>query len=112
MHPDGKFVLGSPRRRGVSGIHAAISVLRQGAPEGAQGVRIVTEPTKPGGGTDWHRTEKEAKDDYVRTVEEWREKEGPLIVRVERIEQHVMVEEELIVVRQETYTWRPAPGVG
>lgn len=44
VHPEGQFVLGSPRRSGVLTEYAAVAVKRQGVSEGVRGFRVFTEP--------------------------------------------------------------------
>ena len=99
VHPDGKFVLGSPARK-VSSMRASPTVLRSGAKEGEHGVRVYA-PLFPGASTTWCRTAEEAREEYERELETNRD--GPLILKVRLIQDGEVAEEGIVIRRPPTY---------
>jgi len=102
VHPDGKFVLGSPPVGG-SRSHASATVTKAGAEEGQYGVGSKF-PLIPSGGFTWYRTREEADEAFERRVEEERdESKGPALVRIRQVEGREVVREEFVVRNPSTY---------
>jgi hypothetical protein len=98
VHPDGKFVLGRPKRSGGSSLRAAPTV-----GSGRHGV-FVQGPLDPGPTRHLYSTEQEAKEGFWREVARLSaESEGPVLLRVQRVVGVYVEEEEFVVRRPPTY---------
>ncbi len=81
----------------------AMKVQKDATPE-EHGVRVTTQPGGEGArSSDWYREEASAKARYKQLVDEWREHDGRLLARMQRVEQFAVVEQEFIVTRPTTY---------
>jgi hypothetical protein len=104
VHPDGQFVLGSPRQGKGFTMMVAPEKLNDSATRGEHGVRVRTPLGPPKGGATWFRTEQQARHEFQRKLDSLRdESHGPGLFKVQRIEKGLVVEEELIVRRPATY---------
>ena len=103
VHPDGKFVVGSPRQsKGVT-MRLAPTSTTSGATSGEHGVYVRT-PLGPGPSKTWCQTEQQAREEFRTTVNSLSdERKGPGLFKVERVEKGVIVNEEWIVRRPSTY---------
>jgi hypothetical protein len=105
VHPEGQFVLGSPRRRGGTSGYAALSVASHGAKEGEHGVLIVTEPRHEATpSTRWYLDEEAAKAAFDEEVTKAENEEGPVMIRVKRVADGLTVDERVVVSRRSTLT--------
>jgi hypothetical protein len=113
VHPDGQFVLGSPRRSEGTSLHASGSVIKSGATEGVHGVRIFTDPGRENSPSqDWFGSRDEAKADYDRRVTEFEQQEGPLLVKVELVWDGRVADRAFVVNAPPTYgVWRAPQGL-
>lgn len=113
VHPKGQFVLGSPRRSGGTVIRGALDLSKLGVTEGVHGVRIFTEPGREDSRTeDWFGSADEAKAEYDRRVAEFKQQEGPLLVKVELVRDGRVADQAFVVKAPPTYgVWRPPPDV-
>jgi len=103
VHPNGQFVLGSPRQGKGSTMMGAFTTGRGGAVPGEHGVYVKT-PLGPGPSKTWCQTGQQAREEFRTTVDSLRdESKGPGLFKVELIEQGSVVDEELIVRRPPTY---------
>ena len=103
VHPDGQFVVGSPRQRKGSTARAALTIQRGNAKPGEHGVYVRT-PLGPGPSKTWCQTEQQACEEFRTTVDSLRdESKGPGLFKVERVEKGFIVDEEWIVRRPSTY---------
>jgi hypothetical protein len=107
VHRNGQFVLGSPRASRITD-HAAVTLSVAEAADGAHGVRLEDDPERPASEF-WFREASDADAKYDEIVAQYEGREGPLVVRVDRIEQREVVRTEWIVKRPSTYDWRPPP---
>jgi|SRR5215217_1352157 len=104
VHPDKKFVLGSPRRRKGFTMMAAPEKLVEGATQGEHGVRVSTPLSPRKGGATWYKTEQQARQKFQTKLDSPKdESQGPGLFKVQRIEKGLVVDEELIVRRPTTY---------
>jgi hypothetical protein len=104
IHPDGQFVLGSPRQRKGFTMMAAPEVVMDSANRSEHGVRVSTPLGPPRGGASWYRTEQQAREEFRKALNSHgNESKGPELFKVQRIEQGSIAEEELIVRRPPTY---------
>lgn len=103
VHPDGKFVLGSPPVKKGSRASASPTLIKEGAPTGEHGVRIDTLAIS-GPSATWYPTEAEAQAEFKEQVRRLKDdRNGPGIVRVRLVEQREIVDEEFIVRPIPTY---------
>jgi hypothetical protein len=103
VHPNGQFVLGSPRQGKGSTMMGALTIGRDGATQGAHGVYVRT-PLGPGPSKTWCKTEQQAREEFQTTVDSLSdESKGPGLFKVERVEKGSVVDEEWIVRRPPTY---------
>jgi hypothetical protein len=111
VHRNGQFVLGSPRRGGVSRTIGELTKRHVSVTEGEHGVAVIAHPSHEHlRSVDWHPDEKTAKADFEARVADLRNREGPLIMRVQRLMQERVVEEQYVWKNPSTYDWRPPPG--
>jgi hypothetical protein len=102
VHPKRQFVLGRPARRTGSTLRAAPTVGTVGAPEGQHGV-FVQGPLDPDPSRTWFKTLQEALEEYARVVSSFdSDEKEPELLRVWRVEQGHIVEEEFLVRRPST----------
>lgn len=110
VHRNGQFVLGSPRRGGVMSTYGAMTLSHVGVMEGEHGVAVVSHPDHDDAASHrWHPDEESAKAEFEARVADFEGREGPLIMRVQRIEQRRVVDERYVVKNPSTYDWRPPP---
>jgi len=103
VHPDGKFVVGSPRQGKGSTMLAAPTVRRGDATPSQHGVYVRT-PIGPTTSKIWCQTQEQAREEFRATVDSLRdESKGPGLYKVERVEKGFIVDEEWIVRRPSTY---------
>jgi hypothetical protein len=103
VHPDGKFVVGSPRQGKGFTMGAAPTIRKGGAKLGEHGVCVRT-PLGPGPSKTWCQTEQQACEEFRTTVDSLRdESKGPGLFKVERVEKGFIADEEWIVRRPSTY---------
>jgi hypothetical protein len=102
VKPDGTFVVGYPRRRGGLTGGGDLSVIGPDAREGDHGVRV-RQPRGTSGGASWYPTEADAQAEFRKTVERERAIDAPGLVRIQRIENEAVVEEEFVVRKPTTY---------
>lgn len=103
VHPDGKFVVGSPPQGKGFTMMAAPTVGRGDATPGEHGVYVRT-PLGPGPSKTWCQTEQQALEEFRTTVDSLSdESKGPGLFKVERIEKGLIVDQEWIVRRPSTY---------
>jgi hypothetical protein len=108
VHPKGGFVLGSPPRRGVSSIYAALET----GPKTEHGVAVISHPSREDNpALHWHPDEASAKADFAARVADYEGRDGPLIMRVKCMEKGRVVDEHYVVKAPSTYppNWRPPP---
>lgn len=111
VHPNGQFVLGSPPSSRLTD-HVAATLTTGGAREGDHGVVVDTDPKEQNlASYQWLDDESTSRARYAEIVADYESREGPLLVRIQRVEQRQVAEEQFIVKRPPTYgTWRPPPG--
>jgi hypothetical protein len=103
VHPNGQFVLGSPRQGKGFTMMAAPTIGRGDATPGEHGVYVRT-PLGLGPSKTWCQTEQHAREEFRTTVDSLRdESKGPGLFKVERVEKGSVVDEEWIVRRPPTY---------
>jgi hypothetical protein len=103
VHPNGQFVLGSPRQGKGFTMMAALTIGRGDATPGEHGVYVMT-PLGPGPSKTWCQTEQQAREEFRATIDSLSdESKGPGLFKVERVEKGSVVDEEWIVRRPPTY---------
>jgi hypothetical protein len=101
VHPEGQFVLGSPPASRITD-NAAVQVDRGGAETGEHGIKVHV-PRSKNARVEWFASEREAVSAFQHHVKLQEERDTPFLVRVQRIEQREVVEEQFIVRRPSTY---------
>jgi hypothetical protein len=101
VHPDGQFVLGSPKAGGISG-SGSLEAHRAEAAKGEHGIHTSV-PNNPCAHVEWYETEDQAQEAFDRFVAEQGESGSPGIMRIRRIEKRMVVQEDFIVRRPSTY---------
>jgi hypothetical protein len=101
VHPDGKFVLGSPAANKGFQIRAAATVVQLPAEEGEHGV--VTHTPHGLASAIWCPTEEAAKHEFQRLRDLEEAGEGPRLLRLRRVEGGRTVEEDYVVRNPSTY---------
>ena len=103
VHPDGKFVVGSPMQSKGSTMMVAPTVSTSDATPGEHGVYVRT-PLGPDPSKTWCQTEQQAREEFRTTVDSLSdESKGPGLFKVERVEKGFIADEEWIVRRPPTY---------
>jgi hypothetical protein len=100
VHPDGRFVLGSPPTGRIQD-GVGLEVVRGDAEEGRYGVVLHT-PGGPAGST-WCESADEARGEFDRCVREVSDREDPELVRVRLVLEGKIAREEFLVRRPSTY---------
>jgi hypothetical protein len=101
VHPDGQFVLGSPRTSKGPTLRAAPTVTKPGGETGEHRVEV-DEPDGPAG-SELYATQQDAAAGFAATVESLRSESGPRLLRVRWFEKSKIVEVEYVVQRPPTY---------
>jgi hypothetical protein len=97
VHPDRKFVLGSPSASGGLAAGLSIKTVEPGVKEGVHGVRYELWNGMPGlePAGEWFSTAEEARARYEVLLEEYRN-QNPILARVRLFEDRWVAEEEFI----------------
>lgn len=102
VHPDGKYVVGSPRQGKGFTMMATPTIRKGDAKPGEHGV-YVRPLLGPGPSKTWYQTEQQAYEEFRTTVNSLSESNVPGLFKVERIEKGFIADEEWIVRRPPTY---------
>jgi hypothetical protein len=105
VHPDGKFVLGSPAQA-RSRVSAAASVVRAGAEAGRFDVKIYT-PDGPGPSVESLPTNEAARAAFEAECVRLAEGDRPCLYRVTLVLDGVLTDEEFVVTLPPTYNLPP-----
>src|SRR5215213_8991219 len=94
VHPDGKYVVGSPRQGKGFTMMATPAIRKGDAKPGEYGVYVRT-PLGPGPSKTWYQTGQQAREGFRTTVDSLRdESKGPGLFKVERVEKGFIADEE------------------